>query len=282
MKILVTGASGFVGKYVLAELLKSPHTIIVAVSDVSKTFLFDNNKQVEKTEFNLNSVEKHGNLMNYFGSPDMLIHLAWEGLPNFTGSIHDEQLAGHYSIINNLVKNGLKKIVVTGTCLEYGLQEGCLEETMDIKPTLPYAIAKAKLLDFLSTLQKQHDFKFNWLRLFYMYGEGQSPKSILSQLDKVIRNKEKVFNMSKGDQQRDYLPVEKIAEYIVRVALQEQIEGIINCCSGKPITILKLVQDYINKHNVKLELNLGYFPYPDYEPFAFFGDTKKLNLALNN
>ena len=50
----------------------------------------------------------------------------------------------------------------------------------------------------------------------------------------------------------------------------------------KPITILNLVQNYLIKNNAKIELNLGHFPYPEYEPFSFFGDIQKLNLALSN
>jgi len=282
MKILLTGSSGFVGKHVLTELLKYSHTVIISTTDTSKTFISDNNDRFEKMEFNINFADNYGNLMRYFGYPDMLIHLAWQGLPNYNESIHDEQLIGHYKFIKNLVENGMKKIVASGTCLEYGLQEGCLAETMKSNPILPYAIAKTKLCDYIGSLQKQHRFKFNWLRLFYMYGEGQNTKSILSQLENAIKNKQHTFNMSKGEQQRDYLPIEKVAEYIVKVALQKKIEGIINCCSGKPITIFTLVQEYLNKHHAEIKLNLGCFPYPDYEPFSFYGDTQKLNLALGN
>ena len=46
--------------------------------------------------------------------------------------------------------------------------------------------------------------------------------------------------MSGGEQERDYLPIEKVAEYIVTIALQDNISGIINCCSGKPIKVKQL------------------------------------------
>ncbi len=282
LKILVTGTSGFVGRYVLSELLKYQHSIVIAAADISKQNFPKQNDTVEIKEFNLDFVNSYGNLMDYFNNPDMLIHIAWKGLPNFNAQIHEEQLTSHCDFIKKLVKNGIKKITVTGTCLEYGLQEGCLMETMDIKPSLTYPIAKAELCNFISNLQELHDFEFNWLRLFYMYGEGQNPKSILSQLENAIKNNDKIFNMSKGDQQRDYLPIEKVAEYIVKTALQNKIKGIVNCCSGKPITILKLVQDYLDEHKADIKLNLGYFPYPDYEPFAFYGDAKKLNASIGN
>jgi dTDP-6-deoxy-L-talose 4-dehydrogenase (NAD+) len=86
--------------------------------------------------------------------------------------------------------------------------------------------------------------------------------------------------MSKGEQERDYLPVEKIAEVITKLALINEGNGVVNCCSGKPITIMKLVEDHIAKRNATMELNPGYYPYPDYEPFQFWGSTKKLEQIL--
>ena len=87
--------------------------------------------------------------------------------------------------------------------------------------------------------------------------------------------------MSGGEQLRDYLPVEKVAEYIVKISLQDKIGGVINCCSGEPIPIRKLVENYLIEKNKNIKLNLGYYPYPEYEPMAFWGDTNKLNKVIN-
>ncbi len=87
--------------------------------------------------------------------------------------------------------------------------------------------------------------------------------------------------MSGGEQERDYLPVEKVAEYIVAVALQNDVNGIINCCSGKPIKIKELVTNYLKENNADIKLNRGYYPYPDYEPMSFWGDDTKLKQILN-
>ena len=109
-----------------------------------------------------------------------------------------------------------------------------------------------------------------------MYGAGQNPNSLLSQLDKALENGDTVFNMSGGDQIRDYLPVEAVAANIVAIALQENITGIINCCSGKGISVKEFVQDHLKKKNKDIVLNFGYYPYPDYEPMRFWGDNSKL------
>ena len=122
-----------------------------------------------------------------------------------------------------------------------------------------------------TNLQKNYDFDFNWIRLFYMYGEGQSNSSLLSLVDKAIQNGDKEFNMSKGEQLRDYLHVSEVSANIVKITKQNNVKGIINCCSGKPISIRNLVENYLKEKNYELELNLGYYPYPDYEPMAFWG-----------
>ena len=207
-----------------------------------------------------------------------MIHLAWEGLPNYKAAFHIEtNLPGHFAFLTNLVKSGLTNLTVTGTCFEYGMQEGRLEETMPAQPANPYAKAKDALRTSLQQLQHQHPFHLKWVRLFYMYGKGQNPKSLLSQLQQALDDEAEVFNMSGGEQVRDYLPVEKVAEYIVQIALQNWVEGIINCCSGQPITVRQLVENYLQQQGRSIRLNLGYYPYTDYEPMAFWGDTKKLH-----
>ena len=184
-------------------------------------------------------------------------------------------------MLHNLISNGLKDITLTGTCLEYGMQEGCMSEDMPVYPSNPYAIAKDELRKYMEALQQQHSFSFKWIRLFYMYGKGQNQNTLLSQLDKALQNGEIVFNMSGGEQTRDYLPVEKVAENIVNIALQNNVEGIINCCSGIPVTIKEFVEAYLQATGKMIKLNLGYYPYTNYEPMHFGGSTEKLNEILS-
>ena len=115
-----------------------------------------------------------------------------------------------------------------------------------------------------------------------MYGKGQNPKSLFSQLDKAIEEGQTTFNMSGGEQVRDYLPVEYVAKYIVAIAMQQGVVGVINCCSGKPVKLKDLVIDYLKKNGYDISLNLGYYPYPDYEPMEFWGNNKKLAAILEN
>lgn len=280
MKILVTGATGFVGKHLINELLKYDHQVIATST---KTDLKDLPGKIIYVPFDLNDININKDYFSYFGNPDILIHLAWQGLPNYKSLFHFENnLMGHYSFLKNMVNRGLKKLVVTGTCFEYGMREGCLSEEMTTDPQNPYALAKDTLRKFLFELQKKQRFDCTWIRLFYMYGEGQNPNALLSQLQTALENGDKVFNMSGGEQLRDYLPVEKVAEYIAAIALQNSVAGIINCCSGKPVKVKKLVENYLAKKHKNISLNLGYYSYQDYEPMSFWGENIKLKSIVSD
>ena len=279
MKFLVTGATGFIGNHIVSELLKRGYEIVATSKDIEKAKRCEWFSQVQYIPFDFNESEE--NLFRFFHEPDHLIHLSWEGLPNYNKLFHlEKNLFSNYMFLKNIVEHGLKDMVVTGTCFEYGMQNGVLTEDMETKPNNPYSLAKDTLRKFLQQLQKKCEFDLKWVRLFYMYGEGQSPYSILSQLKRALDDNQAEFNMSGGEQIRDYLPVKKVAEYIVNIATQKKITGIINCCSGEGITIKKLVENYIKENKLDIKLNLGYHPYLDYEPMEFWGDNEKLKNIL--
>ncbi len=282
MKILVTGATGFVGYHVMHYLLDNKLEIIATGSSREKAVNKDWFNQVRFIEHNIGMMAGE-NLFQKFGEPDILIHLAWEGLPDYKNSFHTEKvLPAQYAFLENMIRNGLKDLTVTGTCFEYGMKKGCLSETMLSDPGNPYAIAKDSLRKQLETLQTNYPFSLKWVRLFYMYGKGQNPASLLARLDIAIARGDRIFNMSGGQQVRDYLPVEEVAENIVRIALQNKVTGIINCCSNSPVTVEKLVTDHIKIKGGSVQLNPGYYPYPDYEPMEFWGDDSKLRTTLAN
>lgn len=280
-KILVTGASGFIGNYVINKLISSHVEVVATSSSSGKAEAMDWFDQVEYVPHDIHSTTQE-DLYQKFGRPDKVIHLAWGGLPNYKALFHfEENLPYQYAFLKNLVQHGLTDVTITGTCFEYGMVNGVMKEDMLPQPANPYAIAKNTLRLFLEELQRDVDFQMKWVRLFYMYGKGQSPKSLLSQLDQALADKKEIFNMSGGKQVRDYLPVEMVANHIVSISLQSEISGIINCCSNQPITIEELVLDYLKKNEADIKLNLGYYPYPDFEPMEFWGDDTKLK-SINN
>jgi nucleoside-diphosphate-sugar epimerase len=280
MKVLVTGATGFIGYYVIHELLKRNCGVIATDISTEKAKEKDWYKQADFVE-HIIGADADENLDKKFQHPDVMIHLAWQGLPNYKSLFHfEENLSKQYFFLKKIIEGGLNDLTVAGTCFEYGMKNGCLAEDMLPEPTHPYALAKNTLRLFLEELRKILPFHLKWVRLFYLYGKGQSPTSLVAQLDKALENNEAVFNMSGGQQIRDYLPVEEVAANIVSIALKYKITGIINCCSGQPVTVEQLVRTYLAQNNKSIQLNLGYYPYPDYEPMEFWGDAKKLHKAI--
>ena len=278
MKVLVTGSTGFIGSHLIRELLKSKTNQIVATSrSIDKAKKSDWFSKVEYIEYDFNEGTGE-NLYDFFGKPDQLIHLAWEDLSDYSSPSHiDVILPNHCEFIESMVVGGLKDVVVTGTCFEYGMIEGCLSEDIDTKPENPYAVAKDSLRKFIVNLQKKHSFVYKWIRLFYMYGDGQSKTSLMYLLDKTIQDKNKVFNMSGGEQLRDFLPIDEVVRNISLITKQNShLNQVVNCCSGKPISVKNLVEHYLEEKKYKIRLNLGFYPYPDYEPMRFWGCNLKL------
>jgi nucleoside-diphosphate-sugar epimerase len=274
MKIAVTGASGFVGQYVVAELQcrSIPVTLVTRNSSNLPTSL---------TNHSVATIDIHHPPLNSYeliGSPDVLIHLAWGGLPNYKSFHHfEEELPKQFQFLKRLINSGLKNLVVAGTCFEYGMQSGLLSENLRSQPTNSYGFAKDMLRCQLEYLQQIQPFNLTWARLFYLYGDGQAKNSLFPQLRRAVEQGEKLFNMSGGEQLRDYLPINEVAKYLVSLATMMRDNGIINVCSGKPISVRKLVEDWITKNGWSIDLNLGYYPYPNYEPMAFWGDCRKLD-----
>ena len=280
-KILVTGATGFIGNYVIEVLLKHKYEVIATSSSIATAQSKAWFGKVKYIPFNFQDFDSEINYYEFFDQPTALIHLAWEGLPNYKAAFHmEENLPRHFALLNNFIEHGLTDITVTGTCFEYGMQEGRLSESLVTKPANAYANAKDLLRKQLEELHTVKVFNFKWIRLFYMYGIGQSPNSLFSQLDKALERSDAIFNMSGGEQERDYLQVEQVAQYITKIALQNNITGIINCCSGLPVTVKTIVEKYLEKKEKHIQLNLGYYPYADYEPMRFWGDNTKINKII--
>ena len=268
MKIAVTGATGFIGRHVLAELAKR-EIEVVAIVRPSTT------KSLSHSVHSIIPLDLHDAPQDVFakmGHPDVLIHLAWDGLPNYRSLHHFEhELPAQYRFLKNLVESGLSTLVVTGTCLEYGMQSGPLSENMETRPCVPYGFAKDTLRRQLELLKQARSFSLIWTRLFYLYGEGQNEASLWAQLNRAVQRGDKVFNMSGGEQLRDYLPVIEAARQIVSHACTGKDAGVVNICSGKPVSIRNLVEGWIRENSWSIKLNLGHYPYPDYEPMAFWG-----------
>lgn len=278
MKVAVSGAGGFVGSHVVAELARRglrATLIIRPGSPVRANMAAHDLVEIDIQNPPVDAFER-------MGCPDVLVHLAWGGLPNYKSLAHFErELPAQYGFLSGLVHAGLNHLVITGTCLEYGMQSGPLNEEMPARPVTPYGFAKEALLRQLEYLKQEKSFALTWARLFYMYGEGQAGNSLWPQLKSMAERGEMLFNMSGGEQLRDYLPVAEVARYLVALATMKNKDvGVVNVCSGKPTSVRRLVEHWIELHGWLIKPNLGYYPYPDYEPLSFWGERRKLDTCM--
>lgn len=279
MKIVVTGASGFIGRHVLTALLQHEAEVVAVTRDATR--LTDFSEAVRVVEMDI--AHPTPDCFEQMSCPDVLIHLAWEGLPNYNSLHHFEaELPKQYRFLKAMVDAGLPSLLVTGTCLEYGMQYGPLSEEMVTLPGNPYGLAKDVLRKQLEFLRAAKPCNLTWTRLFYMYGEGQPNTSLYPKLKEAVLRGDKVFNMSGGEQLRDYLPITEVTRRIVRLALSGHDIGTVNLCSGEPISVRRLVEQWLRENNWEMKLNLGYHRYPDYEPMAFWGNATKLQELLKS
>jgi nucleoside-diphosphate-sugar epimerase len=277
MRVTLTGASGFIGRHVLAELAR--HQVEVVAVTRNSTRLSDLGGSVRIVEYNIDRTDS--DCFDKLGRPDVLIHLAWGGLPNYRSLHHFEaELPRQFRFLKTMIAAGLDSLLVTGTCFEYGMRSGPLSEDMETYPNNSYGYAKDALRRQLMFLKANFPFNLSWARLFYMYGEGQPKTALYPQLKEAVLHKDAVFNMSGGEQLRDYLQVSEVAKLIVELAKRRRDTGVVNVCSGKPISVQNLVEGWLKENNWEIELNLGYHPYPDYEPMAFWGDRHRMDIIL--
>lgn len=278
MKVAVTGATGFVGRHVLRTLSTRAG---VEVTASSRNPVPPGSLPIGIRHVALDVAAPSPDDYDRLGRPDVLLHLAWSGLPNYRSLHHFEtELPSQYSFLRCLVEAGLPSLFVAGTCYEYGMKCGVMHESMVSTPCNPYAFAKNALRQQLEYLCLQKEVKLIWARLFYMYGVGQASSSLFAQLMAAVSRRDSSFKMSGGEQLRDYLPVEEVARLMVELATEPAAEGIFNICSGRPVSVRTLVERLLAEQNAALTLDLGSFPYPDYEPMAFWGSRERVDSVL--
>lgn len=263
MRLAVTGASGFVGRHVVAELARRGLEA----------------RLLQRPAFDLH--EDPADACARAGHPEVLLHLAWGGLPNYQSAHHFErERPAQYAFLRAMVRGGVRHVVVSGTCFEYGMQSGPLHEDLPCTPTNAYGYAKDTLRRELEFLKREIPFRLTWARLFYLWGDGQAAGSLWPLLQAAARRGDAQFPMSGGEQLRDYLPVAQAASWLVDLALQPEGEGLVNVCAGRPVSVRALVEGWIAQQGWTIAPQLGRYPYPAHEPMAFWGDDRRLRQRL--
>ena len=279
MKIAITGATGFIGQHVRNVLAKTDNDVVLVVRHVER--VGDKSAREEIVAADLSQART--DWFELFGRPDVVLHLAWGGLPNYMDYYHvDVELPTQLRFLTALINSGLKKLVVTGTCYEYGISSGALSEDQETNPNTPYGIAKDRLRKELFELRSTQHFDLTWARIFYPYGEGQSESSIYSQLTRAISNNEKEFAIGSGTQMLDFIQVTTVAKALLAFVTEIKGIGLINVGSGDPQTVIEFVERLICRFESNIVPKVGVINDREYESISFWSDNNLLDsLALS-
>lgn len=271
MRLLISGATGFIGTAVVNEALARGHRITILTRDVvtARTKL--------PADVHFTAFDGH-DAAALARTHDALIHLAWADVgkytdpQNFTSNVEPQ-----FRFLKQLSEHGLRDFTIAGSCLEYGLQEGRLMESAASAPVTYYGLAKNTLWQMLRILQRDHTgLRVKWLRYFYVYGPGQREKALLPQLLAALSRGDDIFRMSRGDQGRDFVHIDTVAANTMCAAESSADIGIVNIGSGRSMKVLDFVNAVLKQTGRSIELDLGAYGYPAYEPFAFHADVTKL------
>lgn len=274
MKILVTGANGYIGRHVVSELLNMDHQVIACDLHVT-----DVDARAERLEMNLFASTE--NIYIEVGQPDVCIHLAWRDGFVHNSKNHIGDLSSHFRFLTSMIDGGLKHLVVMGTMHETGYYEGAIDENTPCNPLSMYGIAKDTLRRSMLLYCKEHSCILQWCRAFYILGDDKNNHSIFTKLLEADAVGKEKFPFTTGKTKYDFITVTELAHQIACVASQNRVVGIINCCSGKPVSLAEQVEQYIVEHGLKIKLEYGAYPDRPYDSPCVYGDSEKIADILN-
>lgn len=274
MKILVTGANGYLGQGIVRSILNNGHCVVA--TDFNTQFV---DERAERIACNLFEVD---NPYSFFGEPDVLLHLAWrDGFVHYS-SAHIDDLPKHYAFIKKMVDGGIQQVAVMGSMHEIGFFEGCINESTPCHPTTPYGIGKNALRDLTQMICKQKNIVFQWLRGYYIVGNSKFGSSIFSKITAAVDEGKTEFPFTLGQNQYDFIDYPDFCAQVAAVVGQKNEQGIINICSGKPEKLADRVERFIKENDYRIKLQYGAFPDRPYDSKAIWGNDTKIRKIMEN
>lgn len=273
IKVLVTGACGYIGIPVVNELLKQGCEVIAAD--------LENKGLPEGVIFTDCSIfDNDINIWEKLGKPDALIHLAWRQGFVHNSSAHMEDLSSHVSFLRRMVDSRIWSISVMGSMHEIGYWEGVVRADTPCNPLSQYGIAKNALRQSMLLYAEGKETNFHWLRAFYIYGDDARGSSIFAKIQKAVTEGQDTFPFTSGKNMYDFIPVEELARQIVAATLQDRKNGIINVCSGIPKRLGDQVEWYIHQNHLPIRLAYGSFKDRPYDSPGIWGDNLDIQEIL--
>lgn len=274
MKILVTGANGYLGQGIVRRILDQ------GIEVIATDFKCDHvDSRAQIVTCNLFEIK---NAFEYFGKPDVLLHLAWRDGFVHNSDAHLADLPKHYLFIKSMMDNGIKRISAMGSMHEIGFFEGSINENTPCHPMSLYGIGKNALKDAVELLAKQHNIPYQWLRGYYIVGNSEYGNSIFSKITAAEKTGQVEFPFTLGQNQYDFLDYVDFCDQVVATVIQDTVVGIINICSGKPEKLADRVERFIKENGYKIKLKYGAFPDRPYDSKAVWGDSGKIQQIMQD
>ena len=234
MKIFISGASGFIGKNVLNQLIGNNHDILATSSKKNN---FDNKlNNVDWIFGDLKDINFLKTKVAKF-NPDVTIHLAWESIPSYSKSICRLNLNNSIRLLNFIAKNtDCKKIIASGSCWEYGKDLGSCKESDKLNINSYFNWAKFSLYQYLAIICAEKDINLNWFRIFYVYGLGQRDDSLIPTLIKSIKNN-RMPSIINPLNKNDFIYIDDVVNIFSNAVEMNLPFGVYNLGSGKSSSV---------------------------------------------
>ena len=275
MKVLITGAAGYMGKHVVKAFLNAGHDVYV--SDFQFKGIDERATRVDVPIF---SGDK--DIYKQLGEPEVLVHLAWRDGFIHNSNAHMNDLSAHMTFLEDMIDGGLKYLTVMGSMHEIGYWEGAITADTPCNPMTMYGIAKNAMRQALLLYCKDKDVNLHWLRAYYIYGDDTRGSSIFAKLCQAEEDGKKEFPFTSGKNKYDFIHVDELAKQIELASVQDKVNGVINVCTGQPMTLAEKVESYIKEHNFKIRLKYGAFPDRPYDSPGEWGDATLINQIMEN
>lgn len=266
-RVLLTGATGFVGRQVLKRLLQIGYDVRIVVRKPVHD-IFGVEQVIVDDLFSAPLSE----LKSVCSNVDILIHSAWYAVPGkyLTSNTNITCLSGTLTLAQAAIEVGVARFVGIGTCFEYELSDGPLRSSSPIAPTSVYGACKASAFMTLSHMMLNEARSFAWCRLFYLYGEGEDERRLVPYIRKQLASGKPV-ELTNGQKIRDYMDVCEAGSQIADIALSD-FQGAINICSGNPITIGDLAYGIADEYQRRDLIRLGAKADAPDDPMCVYGE----------